>query len=207
MRRLEEEEYRCADAVVATGRSLARYLVRQRKVHEEKITAIGQGADLTPFSTPHGEPADFADQPRPRLIWLGVLAKADPELIAAALSALPADQGSLTLIGPEAAWARELADRDGRVRVLGPRVAEDAAAYFQHADIGLMLYDRERDFRQYEGQNPLELYEMAAARFPIKNVRHLFNGLVVPTSDVEQLYSCYGPLDCSVARLNQEQLS
>lgn len=170
--RLEVEDYRDADAVVTIGHALAAYLIRERGVPAEKITVIGQGADLELFAVRHPEPEDIASAAHPRLIWVGVLAKADPKLMEAALASLPAGEGSLVLVGPVAPWAQALAAHDPRIRVLGARPADKAAAYLQHSDIGLMLYDRGRDPRQYEGQNPLKLYEMAAAGLPIISTSH-----------------------------------
>lgn len=170
--RLEDEDYRHADAIVAIGYALANYLIHERGVSEEKITVIGQGADLELFGINHSEPDDLVNVPHPRLIWVGVLDKADPDLMAAALAALPLGVGSLVLIGPEAVWARKLAQRDPRVFIMGPRPANEVAAYLKHCDVGLMLYDQNRDRRQYQGQNPLKLYEMAAASLPIVSTSH-----------------------------------
>lgn len=170
--RLENEDYRHADAIVAIGYALANYLIHERGVPKEKITVIGQGADLELFGINHSEPDDLANVPHPRLIWVGVLDKADPDLMAAALAALPLGVGSLVLIGPEAVWARKLVQRDPRVFVMGPRPANEVAAYLKHCDVGLMLYDQNRDRCQYQGQNPLKLYEMAAAGLPIISTSH-----------------------------------
>ncbi|MEN3977212.1 glycosyltransferase family 4 protein [Emcibacter sp. SYSU 3D8] len=169
---LEQHDYRDADAIVAIGEALARYLVRERQVPRDKITVIGQGADLELFATLKPEPPEVANCLRPRLIWVGLLEKADATLMEAALAALPNGEGSLVLLGPEAEWARRLATHDQRVHVIGPRSASVVAACLQHADVGLMLYDRKRDPRQYEGQNPLKLYEMAAAGLPIISTSH-----------------------------------
>lgn len=170
--RLEVLDYRAADAVVSIGHALADFLAEFRGVDRGKITVIGQGADLDLFAEDHGPPADSADLPRPRLVWVGVLDKADPDLFAAALDALPPGQGSLVLIGPHAPWALDLAARDDRVRVLGPRLASEVASYLQNSDVGLMLYDRARPPLQYVGQNPLKLYEMAAAGLAIVSTPH-----------------------------------
>ena len=170
--RLEVTDYDDADAVVAIGHALAKFLAQERGVPEQKISMIGQGADLDLFMKEPAEPSDLSTIPHPRLIWVGVLDKADPGLMASALAALPNGEGSLILVGPETMWARNLAERDSRVFLSGPRPAREVAAYLLHSDVGLMLYDRKRVPLQYLGQNPLKLYEMAAARLPIVSTTH-----------------------------------
>lgn len=170
--RLEMSDYKNADAVVTIGHALSAYLTRERGVPPEKITVIGQGADLDLFAVRQPEPKDIASAGRPRLIWVGVIAKADPKLMEAALASLPEGSGALILVGPPTPWAKALAASDSRVRLVGAHNATKSAAYLQHCDLGLMLYDQTRDRRQYEGQNPLKLYEMAAAGLPIVSTSH-----------------------------------
>lgn len=169
---LERRDYETADAVVAIGNSLAEYLVRERGLSRDRITVIGQGADLALFAAARDEPPEMAHLPHPRLVWVGVLAKADADLMAAALSGLPDNGGSLILIGPSAPWADDLAAKDRRVLCLGPRPAHEVAAFLNNSDIGLMLYRRDVNPLVYEGQNPLKLYEMAAAGLPIVSTSH-----------------------------------
>ena len=169
---LERRDFESADAIVAIGNALAEYLVRDRGLSRERITVIGQGADLALFAGAHDEPPEMAKLPHPRLVWVGVLAKADPDLMAAALSGLHDDGGSLLLIGPSTQWADALAAKDRRVACLGPRPAHEVAAFLNNSDIGLMLYRRDANPLVYEGQNPLKLYEMAAAGLPIVSTSH-----------------------------------
>lgn len=169
---LERRDYETADAVVAIGNALAEYLVRERGLSRDRITVIGQGADLALFAAARDEPPEMANLPHPRLVWVGVLAKADADLMAAALSGLPDNGGSLLLIGPPAPWADALAAKDRRVACLGPRHAHEVAAFLNNSDIGLMLYRRDANPLVYEGQNPLKLYEMAAAGLPIVSTSH-----------------------------------
>jgi glycosyltransferase involved in cell wall biosynthesis len=170
--RLETEDYRDADAVVAIGNALARFLCEHRAVPQEKITVIGQGVDAEAYREKIQEPQELRDLPRPRLIWLGVLEKADPELLRAALSSLPRGAGSLVLIGPGCAWVETLRRQDSRVHFFGPKLHENAVAYLMGCDVGLMLYRREKDNLKYLGQNPLKLYEYAAAGLSIVSTPH-----------------------------------
>ena len=169
---LELRDYSTADAVVAIGSALAEFLTRERGLPRNQITVIGQGADLSLFAAARDEPISMANLPHPRLVWVGVLAKADAELMAAALSGLPRGKGSLILIGPSAPWVDALSARDRRVVYMGARRADEVAAYLNNSDIGLMLYSRDANPLVYEGQNPLKLYEMAAAGLPIVSTSH-----------------------------------
>ncbi len=78
----------------------------------------------------------------------------------------------MVLIGPPAAWSDELSANDERVIALGPQPADFVAAALKACDVGLMLYDRSRPSLQYVGQNPLKLFEMAAAGLPILSTPH-----------------------------------
>lgn len=169
---VETADYSAADCVVAIGESLARFLLAHRGVKPERLQVIGQGADLRMFSGPTFEPESIKRAPRPRLVYLGVLDKADPSLMTAALTALPRDTGSLILIGPSSQWAERLARSDPRVVLCGPMHAQQAANSLRHCDVGLMLYDQARPPLQYVGQNPLKLYEMAAAGLAIVSTPH-----------------------------------
>jgi hypothetical protein len=177
---LELADYGSADLVVAIGHSLARFLRDHRGVAPVRLRVVGQGADLELFARDLPAPAAVTAMPRPRLVWVGLLDKADAGLMAAALDALPAGAGSLILVGPEAPWARNLAAFDRRVLLCGPSGPAEAAAILKQCDIGLMLYDRARPPLQYLGQNPLKLYEMAAAGLAIVSTPHAEYGYSAP---------------------------
>lgn len=169
---IERADYAAADHIVTIGESLARFIVHQRGVSREKITVVGQGADLELFANSTADAWPLEAMPRPRLVWVGLLDKADLSLMEASLAGLPDQRGSLVLVGPSAQWSDELASRDKRVFLLGPKPAADVATILKSCDVGLMLYDRKRNPLQYVGQNPLKLYEMAAAGLPIVSTSH-----------------------------------
>ncbi|MCP3917050.1 MAG: glycosyltransferase family 1 protein [bacterium] len=168
---LEALDYADADRVVTIGHALAELLVAERDVPRAKLSVIGQGADLDAY-TEAPEPDDLAPLPRPRLTWVGRLAKADARSMAEAATFAERAGGSLVLIGPRAAWAEELTRGQRSVHVLGPRDPARVPAYLMASDVGLMLYDQRADPRIYAGQNPLKLYEMAAAGLPIVSTPH-----------------------------------
>ncbi len=102
---------------------------------------------------------------------MGLLEKGDAELFEAVSKSLRQVGGSLVLVGPEADWARDLEKRFENIYILGSRHPDLIPAYLAHADLGLMLYDRNRQ-NVYKGQNPLKLYEYAAAGLPILSTPH-----------------------------------
>lgn len=177
---LERADYAAADAVITIGQTLKNYVVDELGIAANKVEVLGQGVELQRYRPATTKPADatlpepsaLADCPHPRAIWSGVLAKGDPELFAAAAAAIAEQGGTLILLGPSAPWADSLANKmPETVRVLGSVRPDLLPAYLAHADIGLMLYDRAKQ-AVYKGQNPLKLYEYAAADLQILSTAH-----------------------------------
>lgn len=172
VRPLERSDYAAAGTVFTIGETLRRYLLGDLGVPAGKVEVLGQGVELERFAGPCAEPAALRGLPRPRAIWSGVLAKADPGLFRAAAEATAAAGGSLVLIGPPAGWAAVLAgDFPATVHLQGPVPATDLPGWLRHCDVGLMLYDRARA-EVWRGQNPLKLYEYAAAGLAIVSTPH-----------------------------------
>lgn len=168
---IERYDYKQADHLFSIGYSLTHYLQDELGVPAEKITTLGQGVDLELYQQQQDEPADIADLPHPRAIWVGLLDKADPDMMRAAADVLQMVGGSLILVGPPTAWAEALAADYAHVRVLGTRKPPLVPAYLLHSDIGLMLYHRGLQ-EVYRGQNPLKLCEYAAAGLAILSTPH-----------------------------------
>jgi glycosyltransferase involved in cell wall biosynthesis len=170
MREIEQADYEIADHVFVIGEALADYLRDELEVVPAKLTVLGQGVFLDRYRSDLELPAMLRGLPRPIGIWVGVLAKGDGELFAAAAHALEAMGGSLVLAGPPAPWASALAARSN-VHLPGPCDPEQVPALLVNSDVGLMLYDRARS-EVYRGQNPLKLYEYAAAGLPVVSTPH-----------------------------------
>jgi len=184
---LERQDYAVADEVYVIGTSLLNYLVQDLGIPASKVTVLGQGAELEIYQADTAEPEDVRSLPHPRAIWCGVLGKGDPGLFTALASEIERKNGSLILIGPQAEWANELARRKPEtVFLLGSKSPPALPAYLKAADIGVMLYDRARQ-EVYRGQNPLKLYEYAAAGLPVLSTDHdEFETLAPPVSRIEQ---------------------
>jgi glycosyltransferase involved in cell wall biosynthesis len=169
---LERKDYAQADAVYVIGASLRTYLVEELEIPASKVTVLGQGAELEIYQVETDTPEEIARLPHPRAIWCGVLTKGDPGLFSALATEIEARGGSLLLIGPEANWASDLAQRmPDTVSLLGSKAPPELPRYLKAADIGVMLYDRGRQ-EVYRGQNPLKLYEYSAAGLPVLSTAH-----------------------------------
>lgn len=184
---LERQDYAQAHAIYVIGKSLQTYLVEDLNVPASKVSVLGQGAELEIYQAETVTPADIVNLPHPRAIWCGVLAKGDPGLFKALAAEMAARGGSLILIGPGADWAQDLAqEMPDTVSLLGSKKPTDLPKYLKAADIGIMLYNRKRQ-DVYRGQNPLKLYEYAAAGLPVLSTAHEeFNTLRPPVMEISR---------------------
>jgi glycosyltransferase involved in cell wall biosynthesis len=168
---IEKRDYARADHIFLIGESLSNYLTQELSVASNKITVLGQGVSLGQFRRNLPEPDDIRSIPKPRAIWVGLMKKGDSDLFEAAAKSLQQKGGSLILIGDKEKWAMNLCKNYRNTYLLGPRPSESIPSYLIHSDIGLMLYDMRRG-SIYLGQNPLKLYEFAAAGLPIISTPH-----------------------------------
>ncbi|MEM1056846.1 MAG: hypothetical protein AAGI52_15085 [Bacteroidota bacterium] len=171
IRALEERDYARADLVVSIGHAITHHLTATLGVPEAKVLTLGQGVFAERYRPSLQEPAEIADLPHPRAIWVGWTAKVDSALFEVAAQTLADLGGSLVLIGPETDWSRQFRERHSHVRVLGAKPPEETPAYLVHSDLGLMLYDQSKP-EVYKGQHPLKLYEYAAAGLAILTTPH-----------------------------------
>lgn len=168
---LEKTDYERSEHIFLIGHALVKYLTDELDVPSKKISILGQGVALERYKSSLIEPEDIKDSPRPRAIWIGVLNKCDIPLLEAAAGHMQLRGGCIILIGPEAPWTAGFIRRFNNTYFLGPRSFNRVPAYLVNADIGLMLYNRKRS-NVYKGQNPLKLYEYAAAGLPIISTPH-----------------------------------
>lgn len=200
---LERADYAAADTVITIGQTLKNYVVDELGVPSDKVEVLGQGVELERYRSTSvesvSEPDALTNLPRPRAIWSGVLSKGDPELFHAAATAMAERGGSLILLGPSAPWADALAKAMPQtVHALGSVRPDALPAYLAHADIGLMLYDRSKQ-AVYKGQNPLKLYEYAAAGLQILSTSHEeFAFLDPPIFPVKDAASVHSAIDAAL---------
>ena len=172
VRYLERDDYTGANHVVTIGHSLQSYVVNQLGINPSKVSVLGQGVDLDLYKQAKTVPNPLVSTARPRAIWTGVLDKADPSLFREVAAAMAALGGSFILAGTPASWIDNLRDSFPQtVQYVGTINPADLPSWLMNCDIGVMLYDRARQ-EVYKGQNPLKLYEYAAAGLPILSTPH-----------------------------------
>ncbi|PCJ88884.1 MAG: hypothetical protein COA54_01245 [Thiotrichaceae bacterium] len=171
IKQIEKIDYEKADHLLVIGETLKNYIIKDHGISSEKITVLGQGVFTDNYEGDIPIPEDIAELPGPVAVWVGVINKCDPGMFTVAAKQLKELGGSLVMIGPGAEWADQLKADHDNVHMLGPRTPEQVPAYLLHADVGLMLYDQSRQ-EIYKGQNPLKLYEYAAAGLPIISTPH-----------------------------------
>lgn len=174
---IEQRDYERADHIFSIGHQIKQHICSAYSVPDEKVTVLGQGVFHERFETARKLPAptSIADLPHPRAIWVGWMDKVDPELFAAARDAIRELGGSLILVGGENEWSRRFSAEgvqgDPPIIALGQQPPEEVAKLLVHSDLGLMLYDQSKK-EIYRGQNPLKLYEYAAAGLPTISTPH-----------------------------------
>jgi glycosyltransferase involved in cell wall biosynthesis len=152
------------DAVFAVSEHYRKQLAAETRL---PVIKLGNGVEFDHFAAPRPVPDDIKDLPRPRIGYLGLLSHfLDFEVLEALRQARAG--GTLVLIGPGSpateAQVRALAARDG-VAVLGPRPYEQAPAYLQALDVGVIPFRAHDPFVQ--GINPNKVYQYLASALPV----------------------------------------
>ena len=161
---LEEDMVRRADLVVCAARELESYASR---LGARSTILVENGVDVAHISTPAQPPPEYGSIPSPRAIYVGALREwFDYALVNDLCACLPHVQ--FVIIGPErkASFAQA-----PNLHILGQRSRDVVPAYLQHADLGLIPFDRANHRTLVDGVNPLKLYEYCAAGLPVVSVR------------------------------------
>jgi glycosyltransferase involved in cell wall biosynthesis len=159
---LEAEALARADVVLYTAPELAEHV---NSMHPRRSALVANGVDLAGFSSPQPMPREYHNIPGPRAVYVGSLREwFDFALLETAARKLPGV--SFVVIGPDH-WARKRLPRLTNVHVLGQRPHDQVPGYLQHADVGLIPFDRARTPELVDAINPLKLYEYAAAGLPV----------------------------------------
>jgi UDP-galactopyranose mutase len=146
----------------------AEHLAAQlRALGGRDVLRIGNGVELdhfAPASPPRPEPAALAALPHPRCLYMGSVAEwFDVELLHAVARALPA--ASFPVLGPvRPALAARLREAPPNCHYLGARTYAELPAWLQHADAGLIPFQRTP---LTAGVDPVKLYEYLAAGLPV----------------------------------------
>ena len=163
--RIEKEDYFRADHIFVIGKVLEKR-VSALMGSTNKITNLGQGVNLAPYLEQYPVPEDLKNIPLPIAIWVGLLKKIDVEYLLEIALAMKKRNGSVVLLGPTVNAIVDLTKKYENIFLLGSKPTDLIPSYLKHSDIGLMPYNRSNQ-EIYKGQNPLKLYEYAAAKLPI----------------------------------------
>jgi glycosyltransferase involved in cell wall biosynthesis len=152
------------DAIFAVSEHYRRQLASETRL---PVIKLGNGVEVDHFATAQPVPDDMKDLPRPRIGYFGLLSHfLDFEVLEALRRARGG--GTLVLVGPGSpatdSQVRELAARGG-VAVLGPRPYEQAPAYLQAFDVGVIPFRAHDPFVQ--GINPNKVYQYLASGLPV----------------------------------------
>jgi glycosyltransferase involved in cell wall biosynthesis len=161
-RAMEETLARHADLVLYPSQNLKQYV---DELGATRTLYFPNGVDYEHFAQPKPPPAEYAEIPRPIAVYLGVMpAWFHFDWIRRAAEELR--EVSFVLIGPEK-LARERLAGLSNVHLLGFRDYATVPSYLQHADVGLVPFDRERNPRGVEVLNPQKLYAYFASGIPV----------------------------------------
>ncbi len=170
---LEKIDYREADHVFTIGEIIKKSVISDSEIKPGKVTNLGQGVDTIQYQNKSTPPSLFSSIGRPIAIWTGVTRKIDRNLLSIFSKKMRQLGGSVLIIGPSCDWLPGYLESHSNAIHLGPVPSEQLPPYLQHSDIGLMLYDQSPSKQSiYMGQNPLKLYEYAAAGLPTLSTPH-----------------------------------
>lgn len=158
---VEQSLIRQVDCVVAAAHCLHQPLV---SMGAKQVAVIPNGIDPSVFTQPQPRPQEYLMHSGPIAVYVGAFGPwFDFHLLHACATELPWLQ--FVLIGP--LNADRLVARLPNIQVLGSRPQHKVAGYLQHADVGIIPFDREGHPDLVNHVHPLKLYEYCAAGLPV----------------------------------------
>jgi glycosyltransferase involved in cell wall biosynthesis len=161
-RELEEEMARRVDLVVYPSPELKEYVAG---LGPKRSLYLPNGVELEHFHAAQPMPPEYRDVDGPIAVYVGVILEwFHFAWLREAARRLP--HLTFVLIGPDRLARAELSGL-ANVRLLGCRDYQAMPAYLQHADIGLMPFNRDCQPATVESLNPLKLYQYLASGLPV----------------------------------------
>jgi glycosyltransferase involved in cell wall biosynthesis len=162
--RLEKEMVSRAALVVCAAPELRDYA---DQLGAARTVVVENGVDVDLMGRPLPPPPEYLNIPRPRAVYVGALREwFDYRLVRELSEAIPEMQ--FVIIGPT---RKAALSPSPNVHLLGERRREKVPAYLQHADVGIIPFDRKNHAALVDGVNPLKLYEYCAAGLPVVATR------------------------------------
>lgn len=163
VRRREEDLARRVDLTVYTSKPLETYVAN---LGPKDTLYLPNGVDYEFFSTPANKPPEYEVFSGPVAVHVG---SALPERFDFELVGTLADrfkEVNFVFVGPDEELQRRITSRSN-VYLLGPRPYESIPGYIQHADVGLILLDLDKNPELVNSTNPLKLYQYLAGGLPV----------------------------------------
>ena len=155
---IERQILKKANIVVAVNKPLYDYAVKVRG-EQKGIYFLPNGVDIKAFSKIYSLPEEYKNIPKPRAVYIGNTNLIDWELLVK--TALIQKQVSFIVIGP----GKVLKNLPENIYILGSIPYNKIPAYFQYADIGLILFKNIPYTSIVE--RPLKFYQYLASGLPV----------------------------------------
>lgn len=151
------------DLVVYTAQSLSSYA---EDLSPQKSLRLDHAVDVDFFD--HADrrlPEAYESIPEPRAVFVGVIGEwFDVGAVNLMAERLPKVQ--FVIVGPDQGPGQMLLERPN-VHILGPKPRSEVPALLNHAQVGLIPFDRDGKPDLVDGINPLKLYEYLLSGLPV----------------------------------------
>jgi glycosyltransferase involved in cell wall biosynthesis len=165
------EEFRKREQQVAGKVDLIVYSAKTLKSYVDGLAPhkglyLPNGVDFEHFSNSQPRPCEYSEIGGPIVLHVGSILdeRFDFAAIDLATEALP--EAQFVFVGPSELAKRRLARRRN-LHLLGSRPYEQIPAYMQHADVGLIPFDPDKNSILVNAINPLKLYQYLASGLPV----------------------------------------
>ncbi|MCL4079343.1 glycosyltransferase [Coriobacteriia bacterium Es71-Z0120] len=159
----EADAIRDADVAFAVS---APTLERVRALRPDAV-GLPNGVEFEHFARGGDEPPEYAQAPRPRVVYVGATEYwFDADLVAACARAMP--HAAFFIIGPASSRVAAVLGSVPNVRLLGPRRYAYLPRYLAHADLGIVPFVRDE---MIDAVHPIKVYEYLAAGLPVVATR------------------------------------
>lgn len=163
----ERELVQRADLTVYTSKPLEEYV---RRLKPRNTLYLPNGVEFDIFSESVAKPPEYNSYTGHVAVHVGsaLPERFDFELVDLLTGKFP--KVHFVFVGPDDELLRRLQDRPN-LHLLGPRPYESIPGYMQHADVGLILMDVEKNPALVNSTNPLKLYQYLASGLPVVSRR------------------------------------